>query len=466
MHTRRLAEFAIQTRTTDVPSGVIAEAAHAVMDTMACALAGTLEPSAEITAQWVQFTGAREQSGVWGRNLRTSPAEAAFANGTAAHALDFDDSLPALRGHPSSTIVPAALAVAECADSSGADILAAYAVGVDISGKLGRAIGPKHYTEGWHATSTIGAFGATAAAARLWGLTVEQLEMAWGIAASQTAGMTYNFGTMTKPFHAGHAAKVAVTSAWLAKQDFTATSRIFDGKKNFLTTYGLGDGDALETLLDKLGNPWDVLASGIYVKRWPCCYCNHRPVGAIFELVEKHAIRPEEIEAVDIGFVHGSDNALQGPNPQTGLEGKFSIEYVAAATLLDGKLTLETFTDPMVQRPEARALMAKVRRYRVDDGNYYSSKHGYTDVAIKTARGEFSMRATKVSGSPEWPMSGPERIEKFTDCAGRVLGQTRAHQLMEQLTRLPVLPDVREMLSLTAPATGNASPGKATAATA
>jgi 2-methylcitrate dehydratase PrpD len=171
-------------------------------------------------------------------------------------------------------------------------------------------------------------------------------------------------------------------------------------------------------------------------------------------LFEAHDIRADEVEAVEIGFVHGSDDALGGPNPQTGLEGKFSIEYVAAATLLDRKLTLETFTDPMVQRPEARALTAKVRRYRVDDPKRYSSKVGYTDVAITTKRGRFSVRAERVSGSPEWPMNAAESREKFIHNASRVLGARGADRLHDLVWRLKSLPDVAALSAATIPQAG------------
>lgn len=450
MFTQRLAEFVTATRSADIPVQVMDGARDAITDTLGCALAGTIEPVGEIAAAWVRETGARGQAAVWGRELRTSPAEAALANGIASHALDFDDSLPSLRGHPSTTMVPAALAVAEASGASGASVLAAYALGLEVAGKLGRAIGTGHYMHGWHSTATIGVFSATAVAARLWQLDAAQLQTAWGLAASQSAGMIWNFGTMTKPFHAGHAARTGVLSAWMAKNGFTANASIFDDK-GFLSTYGRGDGAPPVELLAALGAPWEMLQPGIYVKRWPCCYCNHRPVGGILQLIDEHDIRADEVEAVEIGFVRGSDDALGGPNPQTGLEGKFSMEYVAAATLLDRKLVLETFTDPMVQRPEARALTAKVRRYRVDDPKLYSSKFGYTDVAITTKRGRFSVRAERVSGSPQWPMSVAERREKFVDCASRVLGAPGADALHDLLSRLNAAPDVAALIAATVP---------------
>ena len=266
------------------------------------------------------------------------------------------------------------------------------------------------------------------------------------------SGLVRNFGTMTKPFHAGHAARTGVLSAWMARHGFTADTDIFDGKNNVLETYGGGDGLPLEELTRQLGSTWEMAEPGIYVKRWACCYCNHRPIGGLLELMKKHGIKPDEVTAIEVGFPPGADTALVSFNPTTGLEGKFSIEYVAAATVLDGKLTLETFTDAMVQRPAVRAMMAKARRYRIEDKGTYSGVVGYNDVAIDTARGRFAMRVDKVPGSPAAPMTAQDRVEKFMDCAGRVLGQPGAERLLRLFERCADLPDIRELIRATAPA--------------
>jgi 2-methylcitrate dehydratase PrpD len=452
MVTEKLARFVIETRVTDIPKDVLAGARDALIDTVGVALAGTLEPAAEIALRWVTYLGAKPQASVWGQNVSTSPSEAAFANGISAHALDFDDSLPSLRGHPSATMVPAALAVAETCGSSGAQVLAAYALGLEIAGKLGRAMGQGHYLRGWHSTATIGAFSSTAVVARLWGLDTAQLQTAWGLAASQMSGLVRNFGTMAKPFHAGHAARTGVVSAWMASQGFTADTAIFEGERSVFDTYRDKDGGPLEELFERLGKPWEITEPGIYVKRWPCCYCNHRPIGGLLELMKKHGISAREVTAIEVGFPPGADNALVSHNPMTGLEGKFSIEYVAAALALDGKLTLETFTDAMVQRPAVRAMMAKTRRYRIEDSGIYSGLIGYNDVAIETGRGRFAMRVDKVPGSPAWPLTAQDRVEKFMDCAGRVLGQPGAARLLGSLERCAELPDVRELIRATVPA--------------
>jgi 2-methylcitrate dehydratase PrpD len=340
-------------------------------------------------------------------------------------------------------------------------VLAAFALGLEVAGKLGRAIGGGHYMRGWHTTGTIGAFSSTAAAARLWKLDVGQLQTAWGLAASQTSGLVRNFGTMTKPFHAGHAARIGVLSAWLAKEGFTADQNIFDGKNNFFATYGGKDGAPLEDGLAKLGKPWEMSEPGIYVKRWPCCYCNHRPVGGMIKLIQQHSIKPDEVTAVEVGFLPGSDEALVSTNPTTGLEGKFSIEYVTAALFIDGKLTLETFTDPMVNRPEIRAFMPKVKRYRIEAQGTFSGVVGYSDVAVETKRGRFTIREEHAPGSPEAPMTPADRVEKFMDCAGRVLGERGARGLLDQLSKLESNPNVAKLIASTSPQEGQAAPATA-----
>ena len=454
MLTETLAQFVIETRTADIPPAVVNGARDALIDTVGVALAGSLEPVGEIVARWVTEVGAKPQCTLWGSALATSAAEAAFANGVSAHTLDFDDSLTTLRGHPSATMVPAALAAGEIVGARGADVLAAYALGLEVAGKLGRAMGHGHYLRGWHSTATIGVFSSTAVAARVWGLNAEQLCRAWGLAASQIGGLVRNFGTMTKPFHAGHAARCAVQSVWMARAGFTADAAIFDGKNSVLATYGGEGGMPLDAALDFLGKPWEMLEPGIYVKRWPCCYCNHRPIGGMLELIARHGIRADEVRAIEVGFLPGSDTALVSENPQTGLEGKFSIEYCAAATVFDGKLSLESFTDLMVQRPAIRQIIKKVRRYRIASDKIYSGVVGYTDIAIDTARGRFGMRVERTPGSPAWPMTDRDRTEKFMDCAGRVLGEPAARRLLGLAQSCATLPDIRELLRATVATAG------------
>lgn len=463
MLTQRLAEFVIDTRAADVPQEVMDASRDALIDTLGVALAGGLDEVGEIALRYVRDLGARREGSIWGTHVSTSMAEAAFVNGIFGHALDFDDVHASVHGHPSTTIVPAALAAGEAVGASGKAILAAYAIGLEVGGKLGIALGNGHYHRGWHATATTGVFASAAAAGRLLGLNVDQMRKALGLAASQAAGLLRNFGTMTKPFHAGHAARCAVQSALLARAGFTADTSIFDGNNGFLGTYSEKDGQPLAPLIDRLGKPWEATTPGISYKRWPCCYCNHRPVGVLLQMIPEHGIRADQVQAIEIGFPPGTDTALIHTNPQTGLEGKFSIEYVAAATLLDGKVGIDTFTDVMVQRPEVRALMKKVRRYRIEDSKMYSGAIGYNDVTVRTARDEFKRREQRAPGSPDWPMTEAERDEKFLDCAGRVLGGAGARRVLDLAIGAQSLGSIVDLTRAMIPAQ-EASRGESTSA--
>jgi len=411
-------------------------AAFQIVDTVGCALAGMAEPASCIGVAWVEQLQARPQASIWGRPIGGPPTDVALANGIAAHALDFDDSLPTMRGHPGAVLAPAALATAEAESNHGREALEAVVVGLEVGSLLGRLIGEGHYLRGWHMTATMGAFTATAVAARLMRLSSDQLRMAWGIAASQSAGLVRNFGTMTKPFHAGHAARTGLLSAWMARKGLTAWPDIFDGERSFVRTYGAGDGGNAETLLADLGRRWAAQTPGIYVKRWPCCYCNHRAVGGLQELMASEGFTAADIEAIEVGFLPGSDDALIASNPKTGLEAKFSIEYAAAAMALDGDLTIDSFTDERVQRPEIQALMPKVRRYRIQAEGVWSGVTGYTDLAVQTHKKRYERRIDRTPGSPAWPLTVEQHRAKFLGNSARAIGAARAGRLYERLIGL------------------------------
>ena len=448
--TDRIARFIVETDARSLPAEVMAGARNAMMDTVGVGLIGSREPVSTIAQQLVTEIGAKPRATLWGTPLRSSPFEAAYANGICAHALDFDDSHPSVRGHASAPTIATVLAIGESIGAPGAAVLAAYAIGLEVAGKLGRAMGPGHYMRGWHATSTISTFSAASAAGRLWHLDVQQMRTALSIAASQLSGLVRNFGTMTKPFHAGRAARAGIMAAWLAKNGQTADDAIFDGRNNVLSTYSSGDGEVLADVIAKFGAPWEVVNPGNWVKRWPCCYAGHRAVGGMFKLVEQHKIRADEIQSIAVTSMKGSDTALIHTNPQTGLEGKFSVEYMLAATVLDHRLVLETFTDAMVQRPAARELIKKVSRHTIDDGRLHGLD-STTDVEVVTARGSFKLHVEHTPGSIDWPMTDADRRDKFLGCAEPVLGKSGAEKLLDLIRRCAELPNVDELLKATVP---------------
>lgn len=427
--TETLARFVVETQS--VPQPVMNAARDALIDTVGVALGGARDAAVQMALRVTTPASAGAQAAVWGTGELRSIADAAFVNGIASHILDFDDALPTLRGHPSAPMVPVAIAIGEALDLDLHDVLMAYSVGLEVAGKLGKALGDTHYVKGWHNTATVGVFSGTAVAARLLGLKAPQLQHAWGIAASQAAGLVRNFGTMTKSFHVGHTARSAVVAALLAREGYTASMNVFDGAGSFLEVYSAEH--ALEPLVARLGAPWEAVDPGVHVKKWPCCYCNHRAIGGMLELMAQHRLTHEDVEEVRIGFPPGADEALIYKYARTGLEGKFSIEYSAAALLLDGELTLHTFTDGQVQRDAVQRLMRKIERYRVPIEGTYSGTIGFTDVAIRTATGVHSQRVQKTPGSPAWPMAADEEARKFGSCATQVLGTAAATALYETL---------------------------------
>ena len=454
----RLARFVVETES--VPEDAIAQAKRALLDTLGVTLAGSREESARIVADWVREQGGRAEVAVLGRSFRAPAADAALANGAAAHALDFDDvSLP-MRGHPSAPLLPAALAVAEKASRSGRDLLTAFVLGFEVETSLGRAIGEAHYALGWHATSTLGTLGAAAACARLLHLDAARTQMAFGIAASLASGLQQNFGTMTKPLHAGWAARNGVGAAELAARGFTADRRALEGESGqtparpggFLRAMSGGAEPDLESIAS-LGRPYQITSSGFGVKLYPCCYAVHRSLDAVLEMKARHRIDPAGIEAIRVEVSRGSLMPLRGDSPATGLEGKFSLEYCLAAALLDGHVMLTTFTDEAVHRPAVRELMAKIE---VSEGPDESGGTfpigGYAEVRIVLRGGEEQfLRVDTPRGDPSRPLSWEELTEKFRDCAQGVLPGEATEGAVGLIGRLE---EVRDLAELTGALTG------------
>lgn len=439
--TQRLAEFV--TTPQDVPAAALAAATNAVIDTVGCALAGLDEAVVRLALERCALEGARPVATIWGGGLASSAGLAALVNGVAAHVHDYDDGHASLRAHPSTTLVPAVLAWGEATGASGRAVLTAYILGLEVAAKLTKAVGTRHYLKGWHNTVTLGVFSCTAAVGHLLGLDALQLRRAWGIAASQSAGMRRNFGTMVKPFHAGQAARTGIEAAWLASRGMTADTAIWDGPNGYLQLYGDVPEVPLAELQDALGQPWEIITPGLYNKRWPCCGQIHRALVGVGDLCARHAIKADEIEVVRIGFAPGSDAALIYDNPQSGLEGKFSIQYSVAALLLDGVLTLDSYADAQVFRPAVRAMMARVARYTTDDARKdYSGLGAYTDVALVTPRGTFARRVEAADDRPARIVTDAEHDEKFRACVAPAFGAAHADQLLHALRACAALPDI------------------------
>ena len=452
--TREVARWVAGMSIDEAPPAVLAAARFAIIDTVAVTLAGVSEPVARIVADAVAEEGAAPVADRIGARLRTSMEGAAFVNGVSGHALDYDDVNRSAIGHPSVVILPAALAAAQGAGASGRRLVEAYVAGVEVMTKLGRAMGNAHYRTGWHATSTLGTLGAAMAAGKVFRLAPEALEHALAIAASEASGSRQNFGTMTKPFHPGHAARCGVSAARLAGKGMTGDTTILEAPLGYFAIFGYGEAETAGVAA-ALGNPYDVVSPGMNVKRYPCCYATHRAADAVLDLVREYELRPGDVESAEVVVPPGGLAAVTRNRPRTGLEGKFSLPYVVAAAVLDGRVVLDTFTDEMVQRPDAQALLRAVRP--VEDPSipveFNAIEEGYVTVKIHRRGGApLERRVDYPRGAPQNPLSREELYEKFRDCARSVLPRAQSERALALLASLETLERVDDLVASLIPA--------------
>ena len=428
----------------EVPEPVLAAGAAALVDTLGVAIAARDEDVVRHARAWVAELQAAPVARIWGTECASAPSEAAFVNGIAAHALDFDDGMEGLHGHPSATLMPVALAVGEAVGSSGREVLAAYAIGIEVASAVGRVLGYGHYLKGWHKTSTVGVFAAATAAARLQGLDAQATCHAWGLAAAQMSGLLASFGTMAKSFQAGHAARCGVLAAGLARRGVTANARILDPGSGLLAAYAGSDGLALPAP----GAHWALLSPGLSFKRWPCCYTSHRPLAGLLALMERHALHPAAVERVEVGFLPGADVALVSRAPQTGLEALVSLEYPLAAALLDGRVDRLAFTDAMVQRPEAQAAMRRILRRTRPSDRQHSWREGDVELVVVTREATYAERIVAIPGTAEAPMTPAETEAKFLACVVPALGDAAAAGLLTAARGAARLSCIRDLTAL------------------
>jgi 2-methylcitrate dehydratase PrpD len=442
--TARLAEFVVATTLQDCPEAAVAQVRRAALDTLGVTLAGAGEPVAAGVRAVARAEGGTPLCTVIGTSLRTSPTWAALANGAAGHAHDFDDTSFALMGHPSAPLLSAALAAAEAEPAGGAAVVLAYVVGFEVSAALGAALNPDLYTRGWHATSAVGTLGCAAAAASLLRLGAGRTRHALGIAASLASGLKENFGSMTKPFHAGHAARNGVFAAMLAREGLTASDEALEGRQGYamaLSQAKLGPG-----AFDTLGRRWELLTSGIAVKPYPSCALTHSAIDALLELRAAQHLTADQVAEVEVGVNHVVPDVLRHDRPTSGLERKFSMQFCAAAALGAGRVDLGSFADGPVADAATRELMDRVRMVvdpTLPDG---LEQHAWSRVTVRLRDGRaLASPARGACGHPDQPLTDAQLRDKFLACAAPVLGAGEAEGVADQLTHLEAIPDIRAL---------------------
>ena len=432
------------------PAEARARAAAAVLDTVGVALAGAIEPAARVVQSILSADGGPGVP-IWGTRLRATAPDAALANGTAAHALDYDDMCFVSLAHPSAPLVPAVLAAAGVAGASGRQALDAYVVGFEVEARLGRLMNPRHYQRGWHCTSTLGAIGSAAAAARLLGLDSAATAHTLAIAASEASGLKENFGTMVKPLHAGLAARDGVLAALLARAGMTASAQAIDGPQGFLRAMD-SERDDLSREVGDLGARWEILDTGIAVKLYPSCAGTHPSLDALLDLRRRVGFAPDDVAAVEIDVDAVTPTVLIYDRPSSGLEAKFSMPYCAAAAIADGRVGIDTFGDGRLRDPRLASLMTRVTM-RIDEAlGTNAPPLTQTRVHVRLHDGRtLAAEANGARGYPGNPASADELADKFLSCAQRALSADDAASALGRLRQLEHLEDVSALRLMKTP---------------
>lgn len=454
--TREVVQFIRGTDYDALSEALIAIGKKSILDGLGLALSGSVAESGRIVQSYLKQQGLSGEATVIGTDMRVPERFAAFANGVGIHADDYDDTQLAvgpdrvygLLTHPTAPCLPAALAIAETHDMSGRELMLAYHLGVEVETKVAEAISPRHYQHGFHATATCGTLAAASAASHLYDLDEPTTLRALAIAASQSAGLRENFGTMTKPFHAGRSSESGVVAADFARAGWTATDKILESPRGFFQAHG--GGYMLEAISGKLGNPWTFLEPGVSIKPNPSGSLTHPGMTRMLELILENDIKPEDVERVDVGTNHNMPNALIHHRPTNELQAKFSMEFCMAILLLERRGSLPEFTDEVVNRDDVREMIERVHFgvHPEAEAAGYDKMTTIIDIQLKDGR-TISGRADFGKGSPANPMSYDEVADKFRGCAEFAgWDKARTEALIDIVRNLENLGSVRELTKL------------------
>jgi len=455
--TETLARWIVTTKYDEIPAAAIEQAKKSILDYIGTATYGTTTRLGKIILEFTREQGGNPQARVIATNIRTASTAAAFANGAAGHAEDFDD-LGGVGGHPATVLTPTVLALADELHLSGRDVLTAWVVGYEIGTRLSANV----YTDrDWHPTAIYGTMAAAAAAGKLLKLDVHSTRMALGIAGSEAGGLRRNFGTMTKPFHPGQVARNGIIAAKLAAKGFTADPDIIEGRQGYADNFG-GAKCNIPAMTKFLGKVYFLEEEGTRIKPWPCCGGNHQTLTGLLALRKEKKLKAGEIESVEhIGPNVPCTGALLRSEVRQGLEGKFTLAYNISAAIIDGKVDYETFTDKRAAKGDLQAFMARVKIRRSDD---VALRRPHIADGNPEARLVVKMRDGRVHDlvlGTAMHLTGDAVLDKFRLNAEATLGRERVALAINLVQRLEKLKDVAELMDAVTTETKKASAGKA-----
>jgi len=456
--TPEVSEF-IQTLTfDDIPEEALRIGKRCVLDGVGVILAGSLQQCTRIVRAFGLKNGKQAESTAFGKDPVKMPAIfAALVNGTAGHAMDWDDSQLStspdrtfgLLTHPTIPPLAASLALAETRDSvSGKDFLTAFLTGFEVECKIAEAIRPDHYDKGCHSSGTIGTFGAAAAAAKLLGLKEPALNHMLGIVASMASGIRVNFGTMTKPLHVGRAAHNGVSAALLAAEGFEADPTALDGPWGFFQV--LGRGYDREKISGQLGNPHTIVEPGVSVKPYPCGSLTHPSLDAMLAVVMEHDLKPDDIASVVLYAGNNILKPIRYAFAEDELQAKFCMPFLLAAIAISRKAGVNEFTKEFVRSAQVRELMRRIRM-EFDpeiEAKGYDKMRSRVEITLKSGEKLIRDADERYRGGPDNPLSDEELKDKFIDCTQSILTPDTQEAVSGAIFGLDQLADVHRLIEL------------------
>ncbi|OAA55883.1 MmgE/PrpD [Niveomyces insectorum RCEF 264] len=449
--TRRMAEWAA-TVSRERTLSTRTHAQKGIKDLLGCMIGGSAETVPKRVAQvaLLLFGGSGGPCTLVGSGQRVSAAAAAFANGASAHILDFDDSFRPLTGHPSCTIVPAILAVAEEQHASGDDVIDAYVVGVEISAAMGRAA-PKHHDVGWHGTATVGVVAAAVACARVLRLDTDGVANAISVAVSASSGSRMQIGYDVKCVQPGAAARDAVLAAYLAKAGIRGNPEVLVGPWGWSKLYAGVDSDGSEYVFPGPGEPLAIVDPGITYKPYPTCGSTHRTLNAVLEMCHRHNIRADDVERIETVIPFLNTQNLRYDRPVNGMQARFSMPYTCAVAVLCRQIRLSDFEDAAIARPDVQALMERVSMRTLPGSEHtdktYLEMPCYTKISLRSGRVYEDERYDR-RGESTQPLTTEEERFKFEDCTRSVLTESQRKQILALLENLGSVTDVAALTEL------------------
>ena len=441
--TRRLAEFIHNLNYGDISKDAIAKAKLCLIDWAGVTVGGYASGQNDMDSMidaLSPFFG-QPQATLITRKRKIDVLNAALINGTASHFLDYDDVHMGMIGHPTVPVVPAALAVGEHRGISGKKLIEAIVTGIEVECRIGEAVNPEHYATGWHATATLGGFGACAAVAKIIGLNVDKIVSALGIAGTQAFGLQQSFGTMCKPFHAGKAASNGILAAVLAENGFAAPQQILEGQAGFGKAFSQKFDDSK---IGNFGRPFEI--EGVVYKRYASCYLTHAAVRCMLEMRERYHPTASKVDGIEVEASSTAVAVAGKPEPQTGLEGKFSLRYCVTLALMKGRAVESDFTDDSISEPAIKQMMSKVNVIPDE-----SLAHTEIDIKIVMNDGrQIKERLELTSKDAAVPISEwqPTLEAKSSDLFKRAITSETTNKIINSIKKLDETDNIKNIIEL------------------